>query len=262
MTGDYIGYGLPGQDGLTSTIENAFTIGVPWQQVEEGGRIAAATIDAGSTPTSVLRPGLLLGKITATKLYTQYDPAATDGSQVAVGILEHAVNTVNPASNTTWITFGRVVLRGYVRAGNLYGLDEQARRQLNNKFMFDDRPNQIPGGPLLVVAKTADYTVVNGTDNETLLTNQGAGAAVVFTLPTTLARGQHFRFFCEAGQTITITAPAGKLVVFNNAAATSIAFSTSAEKIGGFFDIYVNADASKYLCVVGLGAETQTPTIS
>ena len=47
-----------------------------------------ATIAAGQ----VLRAGAVLGRITATGLYAQFDPAAVDGTATAAGILFDAVD--------------------------------------------------------------------------------------------------------------------------------------------------------------------------
>lgn len=116
------------------------------------------------------------------------------------------------------------------------------------------------GGWNQVVAKTADYTVV-AADNGTVFTTRGAVGAVNFTLPT-IAAGLRYRFMNEAGQNMTITSVvADTLVVFNDLAADSIAFSTVAELIGGSFEIMANDDATKWLVFVNLGSETQTPTV-
>ena len=66
----------------------------------------------------------------------------------------------------------------------------------------------------------------------------------------------------DTGPQAPITAPANKLVAFNNLTATSIAFSTVSELIGGGVRIITNADATKYIALPILGTETQTPTIS
>jgi hypothetical protein len=147
-----------------------------------------------------------------------------------------------------------------VKSAFIWNIDASARRLLGRRFIFDDDFNGRPNGWALIVAKTADYTVLS-TDNDTWFTNQGASGAVNFTLPTVF-RGGRFKFSVEANQTVTVTAASGKLVAFNNAAATSIAFSTSSEKIGAMVEIYANADATKWLAQVSLGSETQTPTIA
>ena len=49
--------------------------------------ISGAARDAGNTPTDVLRPGCIMGKITASGKWAQFDSAASDGTQLARGIL-------------------------------------------------------------------------------------------------------------------------------------------------------------------------------
>jgi len=113
-----------------------------------------------------------------------------------------------------------------------------------------------------VSAKTAAYTVLNK-DCGTLFTTTGASGAVTFTLPTASAAnaGVWFEFFNSVDQTMTIAcATNDTLIVFNDVAADSIAFSTASEKIGG--GVRVVSDGSKWLVFVALGAETQTPTIA
>lgn len=111
-----------------------------------------------------------------------------------------------------------------------------------------------------VTAKTADYTLT-AADSGGVFTTTGAAGAVNFTLPAVAtSTGFEYTFANTADQNITITAPAGTLVAFNNAAATSIAFSTASEKIGAA--VKVVCDGAKWVAQVMLAAETQTPTIA
>lgn len=104
----------------------------------------------------------------------------------------------------------------------------------------------IPEAPRGEVAKTANYTIVNG-DNGKMFTNEGASGAVTFTLPA-VARGLVFFFFVYADQTVTVQrAGSNVLVTTNNAAAVSVAFSTSSEKIGSCVKVFSNAAGSKWL---------------
>lgn len=118
-----------------------------------------------------------------------------------------------------------------------------------------------PPAPVNVVAKTADYTVTFE-DCGHLFTNRGAAGAVVFTLPAVAAKYKGFwvDFMVVADQDVTIAGTAGQLVAFNDAAANSIAFSTATEKIGAY--VRALCDGTSWLIQVGLGAETQTPTIA
>lgn len=85
------------------------------------------------------------------------------------------------------------------------------------------------------VTKTADYTCTIG-DNGAWFNTKGAGGTVVFTLPAVAtSAGVGYRFTAAAAQVMTITAPAGKLVTYNNAAATSV--STGTVHIGHGFEL-------------------------
>jgi hypothetical protein len=89
-----------------------------------------------------------------------------------------------------------------------------------------------------VTAKTANFTVdINAVRSGHRFTNRGAGGAVTFTLPTPNAgdrskNGYRLEFSGVADQSVIVAAAAGKAVTFNNAAATSLAFSTGGQKIG------------------------------
>jgi hypothetical protein len=113
-----------------------------------------------------------------------------------------------------------------------------------------------------VEAKTASYTLVPD-DINVMFTTRGAGGAITFTLPPTaeLTAGWNASFFNVADQDIIVAAnTADTMVTFNDAAADSVAFSTSGEQIGG--GIRVVWDGTGWLTFVFLGAETQTPTIA
>jgi len=113
------------------------------------------------------------------------------------------------------------------------------------------------------VAKTASYTV-KPSDLGTCFTNEGAGGAIVLTLPpvANVDDGWNIEVLVVADQTVTVTAPSGKLIAFNNAAATSIAYSTTSEKIGGALEIRFISSAGKYFAKMGIGTEAQTPVVS
>lgn len=99
------------------------------------------------------------------------------------------------------------------------------------------------------VAKTASYTC-KVEDSGIVFTNRGAGGAVVFTLPAVADSTGVVYFFmnCVLAQDLTISAPAGTLVAFNNIAATSIAFSTASQRAGG--GAMLVCDGTKWLAFV------------
>lgn len=104
------------------------------------------------------------------------------------------------------------------------------------------------GGVLATIkAKTAAYTVDPDVDpSGTVFTNRGAGGSVTFTLPDVVPSmaGLHYRFVGIANQNIVVaTDTADTLVTLNDAAADSVAISTTAQKIGGVMDAYCDGTA-------------------
>jgi hypothetical protein len=222
--------------------------------------LSGAARDSGNTPTTILRAGLVLGKIASSGKLAQYDPTATDGTQQAYAFMPFPMRMTDFDANDVDRTITPII-GGFVKASQVPNLDNKARADLFGRVIFDDDLMGNRFGWRGPVAKAADYTVT-AADNGTLFTTRGAAGAVNFTLPA-IDRGLRYRFFNEAGQNMTITAAtADTMVVFNDLAADSIAFSTASELIGGSVEVIANDNETKWLVLVNLGAETQTPTIA
>jgi hypothetical protein len=231
-----------------------------------------AARDNGNTPTTVLRPGLLMGIVTSTRKWKQWDPNATDGTEHIAGVLMYASQTQsNGADADRW--FGYAMVRGGLKAacliipgsaspginGSANELFVRALLTQSGRFILDDEFQGSPfGGWQRVVAKTANYTLVEA-DNNTLFTNTGATGAVTFTLPTPRL-GFRCGFFVAADQNVTVTGtPANSLVVLNNASATNVVVGTAGEKVGAMLEVIQTG--SKSLVIPHLW-EAQTVTIS
>ena len=255
-------YGIvPGLTASRETYEAEFRWGSQYQGVFANALISGSAVDSGNTPTFQLRPGLLLGQITASGKYTNYSPTATDGSEVASAVLIEGLRMLD-FNNVATDRFYAVLVGGPVQKSKLLNFDLMARGQMD-KFIFDDI-GQMMGGHWFpwkrFLTKTAAYTVV-AADNYTLFDNTGAGGAVNFTLPT-LANGYLFGFSVIADQNVTVTSGEGdNMVAFNDASADSVAFSTSGEKIGGVFVVYSNPGATKWI-VENRSAGANTVTVA
>ncbi len=263
---------LPGMREALETTENQFWIGRWELQVWHYGRISASAVDTGNTnATNRLRAGLALGMVTATQVLKQWDPTATDGSEVLFGWLGNSINLGYGSTNIDRLV-GMVLIAGAVDPAKLIvpgstalGITGNAsefliRSQCYNRIRFSDSLLGVRNGMWVdIVPKTANYTVVNA-DSDKLFTNRGASGAVTFTLPANPRKGLRFGFYVVADQNVTIASgTADTLVVFNDPTADSISFSTSAEKVGAFVEVL--GDGTGWLTMVHLGAETQTPTI-
>lgn len=228
-----------------------------------GDVVDGAARDSGATPTTALRGGLPLGKKTSTGKLLQWDPTATDGTEVLYGFLPFDVRVTDLDANNLDRHLATVI-GGYVRSAGVVATANNLKllkAQGKNRFWFDDEIP--PHGPIQYpimreVAKTADYTVV-AADNGTTFTNTGAAGAVVFTLPA-LAPGLAFEFRVVADQNVTVASVAGDdMIVFNDAAADSVAFSTAGQKIGGGVLVFSNAAGTKwYVRNASAGANTIT----
>jgi len=83
-----------------------------------------------------------------------------------------------------------------------------------------------------VVAKTADYSVLVK-ESGTHFTTTGATGGVNFTLPAVAdSTGCVYWFAAEADFEFMVSAPANTMVAFNDATATSIAYTTATQQIG------------------------------
>lgn len=236
-------YGLtPGITTSRETYENEFRWGSQWQGIFANGLISGAARDVGNSPTYELRPGLLLGQVTANGKYTSYSPTATDGSEVAAGILIEALRVQDFEGNNQ-DRFYAILVGGPVKATKVLNLDLQARQQMD-KFIFDDIGN-IPGNHWFPFkrfqTKTANYSIV-ASDNFTLFDNTGAGAQVVLTLPP-IANGYFFGAYAAAAQVIRFTSNEGGNVIGTTATQTSV----SVTAIGGVIWIYSNAAGTKWI---------------
>lgn len=240
--------GDPGFIAALSTTERNIYWGTdPTKKIEKQSiTLASATVDSGNTPTTLLRAGLALGKITSTGFFTQYSPTATDGSQQAIGVLEKEINMLDPTTNAAATRVTVMVITGPVKAGAIANLDNTSRRQLAaGGIIFDDVRTTGFGVPWIrEVTKAADYTVV-AADNDTLFfTSTGA---VNFTLPA-IAVGLNFMFYNLVDANMTVTsAPSDIIVTDGDAAADSVAFSTSSHKIGGGVRVVANAAGTLWL---------------
>lgn len=248
MPGQYPFQDMPGPAAVELATPRKILRSYPSSVVLLGVAIDSTAADSTNSPTTELRAGLVMGLVTATGLAKQYSPTATDGTQIPVGILYEDRRMVDPAGTARQET-GQLVVAGVVITSSIIGSDDVCRQAFYGRIIYDDRYFGVAPDLLPPLVKATNYTVL-ATDTGKSFSTRGAGGAVVFTLPTTLVKGFRARFQNEVDQNMTVTAPAGKLVGFNNLVGTSIAFSTAGNKISACVEITVNDDASKYVAMV------------
>lgn len=241
--------GGPGVRAPQTSFENQFWFGHENLRVLDADPILVSTaIDAGASPTSTLREGLVLGKVTASGKWAEYDATQTDGREVARGILVGSLSMFNvvTAAVEDKPSGHEVMTRGLIMASKLFGLDANARKQLSKNFMFDDAisGNDWGGGFLREVSKITDYVVVAGDNFTEFVLKTATG---VFTLPA-IGKGYRFKFRSEVNAAMGILSPEGNnIVALNDVAATSATFQTANMMIGAAAVVYSNAAGDKWI---------------
>ena len=101
-------------------------------------------------------------------------------------------------------------------------------------------------------------------DSGTLFTTRGAAAAVNFTKPATAKKGLSYKFFNIADFEMMVTSgTADTLIVFNDATADTVAYTTAAEHIGGSFEVI--GDGTGWMVIASAhsqGTASQTITVA
>ena len=257
-------YGTPGQGALRVTEATAVT----WQEffhsepvIDPFCMIVSTAVDAGATPTTLLRPGLIMAKVDATGLWSTYDPDASDGTQYARGVLLREIDMFNYGLQAVENKFdAAIAIGGRIKGSALKNADQQARNQLvANGFRFDDVA--YAAGYMRfrrVQEKAADYTVLT-TDHETLFV--ATTGAVNFTLPA-IAAGLRYLFLNTTANNMVITSPtADNIIAVNDLSADSLTFSTSNMQIGAALEItaiYVGGVLKWFPSLLSPGVTTVT----
>lgn len=262
------GFGsLPGFSTALQSIEAAITWGGDRASrlQQDGVAIYSGAQDAGNSPVTYLRPGLLLGKASsgaAAGMLTAYAANNTDGSQQVFGVLLRGLSMLD-WTGVVENKYGNILVGGPVKASQLIGLDSFARRQMSGRFWFDDDIQDQYGTfddfSSLEVPKTANYQIL-AADNGSLFTNLGAAGAVTLTLPAVATPGFTVEVLVMAAQNVIVASKEGTNIVWDgNASANSLAFSTASHQIGGHLQFIANAAGTKWY-VRQLGPSTCTVT--
>ena len=199
---------IPGLETVLETVQNQFWWGPASQQTFLPVCVSGATRDAGNTVTTVVRGGMLMGRILSSGKIVQWGHGATDGSEKIVGILPAPLKMTDSDGNDkdryTYLYVGgnamsdRILIpasaaEGIVDAAlefcvanqlQALGIKLDRHYHYGNAFQFGARPQ------LLTTAEAATNNAVTvaKTDHGTTFLMTSAGTAadgnVTFTVPT------------------------------------------------------------------------------
>lgn len=245
MSGGMGGFGAAGVGAERTVSESELLWGA--DQARNGALwksavISGATRDAGNTPTTVLRPGLILGKLTSGGEYEEWDADAADGSQDIAGVLDCELRAQDYDATNADRMFRVLVGRAPLKARKLliqgsafvgHADEYLARRQLCAAgFVFDDDPFGYKAGMGNRVAHVTGTTdALTADENGTTLFYNNA-ASVTVTLPT-LQPGLVYDLIRVADEEFVVASAAGDdIVIGNDLSADSVTFTTAGEQIG------------------------------
>jgi hypothetical protein len=145
------GPSIPGASfaALSAFLNEFWWGGAPNPYYVSAGQIVSTAVDAGNTPTSTLRAGLVLGRVTSSGKYKEWNIDGTDGSEYAAGILVNTVSTLDISGTAADKFVGWILTRGHIRSSKILvpgaasvGIASTSeyvlRRQLRYNFNLDD----------------------------------------------------------------------------------------------------------------------------
>jgi hypothetical protein len=234
-----INWGTPGQTTLSETVENEIFWGAEFPRlILHGGMTLSSTAaDAGNTPTTLLRAGLILAEETTGNELSEWNHDATDGSQNIYGILTREINTLGFDAVAADQQL-EIALRGPVKAGELlvegsalvgHANEYIARRSLHSQgFILDDDPQgYLAGANWREKHQNGDLTLT-AADNATRYLCHTADAD--FIMPT-IVDGLVFEMVMLANFELQISAT-GLVAVPGDAVADGVTYTTTGEQYG------------------------------
>ena len=238
------GFATPGFGAASYTAEREIVWGGDDRQpgiLRRNSIISGAARDAGNTPTTLLRKGLLLGKVSASGELEEWDADASDGTQDFAAVLNQELKATDFDANNTDRAFAtllrapliasQLLIQGSAFVGHI---DEfLARRQLDAVgIVLDDDPyGYLAGKGKRVSSEAGTSDSLTASQNGMTLFYSNA-AAVAVTLPT-IQPGLEYDLIRTADEEFVVASAEGdNIVIGNDLSADSVTFTTAGEQIG------------------------------
>jgi hypothetical protein len=273
------GFAAPGFSAAIYTTEREILWGRDDQHLPllfRNSIISGATRDAGNSPTTILRKGLVLGQVTSTLELEEWDADASDGTQNIAAVLgvelraqDFDANNVDRSYATLLrapVIAGQLLIQGSAFVGHV---DEfLARRQMVAAgFCFDDDPmGYLSGLVERYSLETATTDALLASQNGMTLFYNNA-ASVTVTLPAAKP-GLVYEIVRAGDEELIVVSPtADNIVVGNDLSADGFTTTTAGEHLGirwRLRSVYIDTTI-KWLAegpLTPFGTGTATPTYS
>jgi hypothetical protein len=99
--------------------------------------IDSSARDSGNSPTTTLRKGLSMGKVTASGRYKEYDDTDSDGTQTVRGFLDHDADLLDEEGSAQHYYGARMVIAGRIDNNAVFGMDVAGRRDITSTVSSD-----------------------------------------------------------------------------------------------------------------------------
>ena len=204
----------------------------------QSGEYSGAIRDAGNTPTTDIRAGLLVAKLTSSGELEEWDSEASDGTEELWGVNPHDFRAIDFNANDADRVLP-VVVSAPLKASQLlikgtaltsHADEFLARRALHAAgcILDDDPQGYLAGASWRDKIHTGDLTLTSA-DNCTRYLCHSADAD--FTLPTAQP-GLKFRFFMGEDFELQISSPASNFLTGNDQTGDGVTYTTAGEQIG------------------------------
>lgn len=282
MSGGMGGFGVAGIGAERTVAESEILWGADQSRnaaLWKSAVISGTSRDAGNSPTTVLRPGLLLGKITASGEYEEWNADVATGTQDLQGILDCELRAQDYDATNADRMFRVLVGRAPIKARKLliegaafvgHANEFLARRQLVAAgFVFDDDPfGYLAGQGGRVSHETGTTDTLTASQNGMTLFYNNA-ASVTVTLPA-IQPGLEYELVRVGDEEFVIVSPtADNVIVGNDLSADGVTVTTAGEHLGARFrvrSVYVSTTLKWLiegpLTLFGTGTATITYAIN
>lgn len=245
MSGGMGGFGVAGVGAERSVTESEILWGADQARnaaLWKSAVISGTTRDDANSPTTILRPGLLLGKLTATGEYEEWDADVATGTQDIAGVLDTELRAQDYDATNADRMFRVLVGRAPLKARKLliqgsafvgHADEYLARRQLDAAgFVLDDDPFGYKAGRGSRVAQVTGTTdALTADENGTTLFYNNA-ASVTVTLPS-IKPGLEYTLIRNGDEEFIVASAEGDNIIgINDLSVDSITFTTATEHLG------------------------------